>query len=183
MTSAQPDKGPDAVVRLLAGYHPLPGASDELLDGARSVRPAWRSFIDHVARMSPEEIARRIGQGDQYLRDAGVFFRQYGTDKAERAWPLSHVPVIVHESEWASITEGLIQRADLLERIVADLYGDQRLVMEGHLPPSLVAMSPEWLRPLVGVRPRSGQDLPPEVRAQVAAGMRRFKAWADEVCQ
>jgi len=29
----------------------------------------------------------------------------------------------------------------------------------------------------------SWQDLPPEVRAQVAAGMRRFKAWADEVCQ
>lgn len=27
------------------------------------------------------------------------------------------------------------------------------------------------------------QDLPPEVRAQVASGMQRFKAWADEVCQ
>lgn len=159
MSTAQPDTGPDAVARLLARYHPLPDVADELLDASGAVRPAWRSFINHVAQMSPEDIARRIGQGDQYLRDAGVFFRQYGTDKEERAWPLSHVPVIVHESEWASITEGLIQRADLLERIVADLYGDQRLVMEGHLPPSLVAMSPEWLRPLVGVRPRSGQFL------------------------
>ena len=28
---------------------------------------------------------------------------------------------------------------------------DYRLVSEGHLPASLVAMSPEWLRPMVGV--------------------------------
>jgi uncharacterized circularly permuted ATP-grasp superfamily protein/uncharacterized alpha-E superfamily protein len=159
VSSAQPDTGPDAAAWLLAGYRPLPAVSDELLDASRAVRPAWRSFIDHVAQMSPEDIARRVGQGDQYLRDAGVFFRQYGAEKAEHAWPLSHMPVIVHESEWATITDGLIQRADLLERIVADLYGDQRLVKEGHLPPSLVAMSPEWLRPLVGVRPRSGQFL------------------------
>ena len=159
MSSVKPNSGPDAVARLLAGYRPLPGVSDELVDASGAVRPAWRAFINHVAAMSPEEISHRIEQGDQYLRDAGVFFRQYGDGQAERAWPLSHIPVLVHEKEWATITEGLIQRADLLESIVADLYGDQRLVQEGHLPASLVAMSPEWLRPLVGVRPRSGRFL------------------------
>ena len=159
MSSAKSNTGQDAAARLLAGYRPLPGVSDELLDSSGAIRPAWRAFINHLAAMSPEEISHRIEQGDQYLRDAGVFFRQYGDGQAERAWPLSHIPVLVHEKEWATITEGLIQRADLLESIVADLYGDQRLVQEGHLPASLVAMSPEWLRPLVGVRPRSGQFL------------------------
>ncbi len=159
MSSAKSNTGQDAAARLLAGYRPLPGVSDELLDSSGAVRPAWRAFINHVAAMSPEEISHRIEQGDQYLRDAGVFFRQYGDGQAERAWPLSHIPVLVHEKEWATITEGLIQRADLLESIVSDLYGDQRLVQEGHLPASLVAMSPEWLRPLVGVRPRSGRFL------------------------
>ena len=155
--TSQPSRADSA--RLLAGYRPLPGVSDELLDAGGNVRPAWRSFIDYLARMSPDEVSRRVDQGDQYLRDAGVFFRQYGDEQIERAWPLSHVPVIIHESEWKTISDGLIQRADLLERIVADLYGQQRLVKEGHLPASLVAMSPEWLRPLVGVRPRSGQFL------------------------
>lgn len=159
MSSPQPHTETGAVARLLAGYRPLPGVSDELLDAAGKVRPAWRAFIDHIARMTPEEISHRVEQGDQYLRDAGVFFRQYGADQTERAWPLSHMPVIVHESEWSTITSGLIQRAELLESIVADLYGSQRLVMEGYLPASLVATSPEWLRPLVGVRPRSGQYL------------------------
>ncbi len=150
-----------AVARLLAGYRPLPGVSDELLDAQGNVRPVWRNFINHLASLKPEEISRRLDIGDQYLRDAGVFFREYGDDdeQAERSWPLSHIPIQIDAAEWKTITEGLVQRAELLEAIVSDLYGQQRLVQEGHLPASLVAMSPEWLRPLVGVRPRSGQFL------------------------
>ncbi len=147
------------MARLLAGYRPLPGVADELVDAAGQVRPVWRGFVDYLAKMPAQEVKRRLEQGDQYLRDAGVFFRKYGQDDTERAWPLSHIPVLIHESEWKGIEEGLTQRAELLELITADLYGEQRLVSEGHLPASLVAMSPEWLRPMVGVRPRSGQHL------------------------
>ncbi|EKD60034.1 MAG: hypothetical protein ACD_54C00978G0001, partial [uncultured bacterium] len=42
---------------------------------------------------------------------------------------------------------------------MADLYGPNRLIAEGHLPASLITQSPEWLRPMVGVRPRSGHFL------------------------
>lgn len=157
--SAATQPSADSASRLLAGYRPLPGVADELVDAAGNVRPVWRPFIDYLSKMKPEELARRIDQGDQYLRDAGVFFRQYGEESTERAWPLSHLPVMIHESEWKTISDGLIQRAGLLELIAADLYGEQRLVTEGHLPASLIGMSPEWLRPLVGVRPRSGQFL------------------------
>lgn len=151
---------PDPVASLLAGYQPLPGVSDELVDSTGNLRPVWRSFINGLAKIAPEELTRRFEQGDQYLRDAGVFFRQYGEkDATDRAWPLAHIPVLIHDSEWASISEGLIQRADLLESVCADLYGEARLVKEGHLPASLIAMSSEWLRPMVGVRPRSGRFL------------------------
>ena len=159
MPSAKAHPAASPVGRLLAGYRPLPGVADELVDAGGQVRPVWRNFVEYLAKMSAAEVKRRLGQGDQYLRDAGVFFRQYGEDDTERAWPLSHIPVLIHESEWKAIEEGLIQRAELLELITSDLYGEQRLVSEGHLPASLVAMSPEWLRPMVGVRPRSGQYL------------------------
>lgn len=116
--------------------------------------------MDHFLRLKPEQITDLFGKGDQYLRDAGVFFRQYGAaESTERDWPLSHIPVIIHESEWNRISAGLVQRAELLESVVADLYGENRLVAEGHLPASLIGMSKEWLRPLVGVRPRSGHYL------------------------
>lgn len=144
----------------LNGYAPLLGVADELMDAQGTVRPVWKRFIATLSSYSAEEIAQRFARGDQYLHDAGVFYRQYETEgSSERDWPLSHVPVLIHENEWTQISEGLIQRAELLEDVVADLYGDNKLVAEGHLPPELIAQNPEWLRPLVGVKPRSGHFL------------------------
>ncbi|MGE0409663.1 MAG: circularly permuted type 2 ATP-grasp protein [Amphiplicatus sp.] len=158
--SHQEISGREAGGQLIGRYRPPAGVADELLDPTGAVRPAWRRFISHLATLSPENIAQRFARGDQYLRDAGVFYRQYDkSGSTERAWPLSHVPVMIHESEWRKIEAGLIQRANLLEAVAADLYGSNRLVAEGRLPASLIAMSPEWLRPLVGVRPRSGYFL------------------------
>lgn len=158
--SPQSRRRGEALARSLASYKPLPGVADELVDLSGAVRPVWRNFIDHFLRLKPAEIASRFDRGDQYLRDAGVFFRQYGsTESAERDWPLSHIPVLIHENEWNRISEGLVQRAELLESVVADLYGENRLVAEGHLPASLIGMSKEWLRPLVGIKPRSGHYL------------------------
>ncbi|MBP7000252.1 MAG: circularly permuted type 2 ATP-grasp protein [Amaricoccus sp.] len=131
-----------------------------MLDRRGRVRPVWRQFVEHFAQLSPDDIDRRFARGDQYLRDAGVFFRQYGAaGSTERSWPLAHVPVILAEAEWRGIAEGLVQRADLLEAVAADLYGQNRLVAEGHLPAELVAGSREWLRPLVGITPRGGHFL------------------------
>ncbi|TNE77961.1 MAG: hypothetical protein EP334_05825 [Gammaproteobacteria bacterium] len=150
----------DPVASLLAGYRTMKDVPDELIGPDGAIRPVWTSLIDAVARMTPEEIASRKARGDQYLTDAGVFYRQYGTtDAAERDWPLSHMPVLIDEEEWQHINAGLIQRAELLEKVVADLYGENRLVANGQLPASLVANNPEWLRPLVGVKPASGHFL------------------------
>lgn len=145
---------------LLRSYRPYPGVSDELLDPTGNVRPVWRPFLDHLSSLGPDDINDRFARGNQYLNDAGVYFRQYGQDGAlEREWPLSHIPVIISENDWQVITEGLVQRAELLEMVVGDLYGENRLVSEGYLPASLIAESPEWQRPLVGITPSSGHFL------------------------
>jgi len=145
---------------LLEAYRPFPDVSDELLDPDGRVRPVWRPFLDHLSSLSPEEIAERFARGNQYLNDAGVYFRQYGQDGAnEREWPLSHIPVIISQADWDVISEGLNQRAELLEQVVADLYGQNRLVSDGYLPAGLIAQSPEWQRPLVGIKPKSGHFL------------------------
>ena len=145
---------------LLASYRAKAGASDELMDSAGNVRAVWRPFLSHLAQLTPDDITRRFARGNQYLNDAGVFFRQYGVSgPSEREWPLSHIPVIISDKEWRKIADGLMQRARLLELVAADLYGENRLVRDGYLPAGLIAKSPEWLRPLVGVKPRSGNFL------------------------
>lgn len=145
---------------LVADYKLLPGVPDEMLDAAGQIRPSWAPLISALDELGHEELAGRFERADQYLRDAGVYYRKYdGAEGKERAWPLAHVPLILDESEWLTITHGLTQRAELLETIVADIYGDNQLVQRGLLPPELIARNDEFLRPMVGVRPASGHFL------------------------
>lgn len=144
----------------LLAYRPLPGVPDELVDAKGRIRPLWQGLAAHLDALSPAERTVHFARADQYLNDSGVFYRQYGADgSTERRWPLSPVPVLVDEAEWLQLVPALVQRADLLEAVMADLYGDNTLVSSGRLPPELVAGNPEWLRPMVGVAPRSGHYL------------------------
>ncbi len=145
---------------ILSEYRIRAGAADELFDASGAMRPVWAGFIDQLGRLSPEAVTESFARGDRYLKDAGVFYRRYSADpQQERDWPLSHIPVLLDEAEWRTICEGLEERANLLEEVVADLYGPARLVQDGHLPAELVAQNPDWHRALVGVPPASGHYL------------------------
>lgn len=147
-----PPRRPEDVLR---GYVPLPGVWDELVDAHGTIRPHWRALLAALADREPGELSRRFASADRYLRDAGVFFRVYdaaGGD--ERPWPMSHVPVLLDPQEWAGIEAGLVQRAELLEAILADVYGPGTLTRRGLLPAGVIAGNPEFLRPMVGARVR-----------------------------
>ncbi|MEL6523805.1 MAG: circularly permuted type 2 ATP-grasp protein, partial [Pseudomonadota bacterium] len=126
--------------------------SDELLAADGSIKPVWAGFFEHLAKLTPEQLGSRFARGDQYLRDAGVLFRQYDESlSSEREWPLSHIPVLLGEEEWQTISTGLIERANLLEYVLRDFYGENTLVSSGQLPATLLSQNPAWLRPMVGV--------------------------------
>jgi uncharacterized circularly permuted ATP-grasp superfamily protein/uncharacterized alpha-E superfamily protein len=145
---------------LIADYKLLPGIPDEMIDAAGNIRPGWNRLIAAFDELGAEELAGRFERADQYLRDAGVFYRKYdGAEGKERAWPLAHVPLLIGEADWEKITHGLTQRAELLEQIVADIYGANSLVRRGLLPPELIARNTEFLRPMVGIKPSSGHFL------------------------
>lgn len=155
-TRSVPPRGPS----IISDYRLLPDVPDEMIDASGALRPGWDRLISAFDALGTTELAARFERADQYLRDAGVFYRKYdGAEGKERAWPLAHIPMLIDEREWLAISKGLVQRAELHEKIVADIYGDNRLVQEGLLPPELVAQNNEFLRPLVGVKPASGQFL------------------------
>jgi uncharacterized circularly permuted ATP-grasp superfamily protein/uncharacterized alpha-E superfamily protein len=149
-----------ALQRFVAGYRPLPGIFDEMMDGEGRVRPHWHPFLSMLAGLGSEEINRRFAAADRYLRDSGVFYRVYeDAAGSERPWPLSHIPLLIEPSEWRQLEAGLTQRAELLEGVLADAYGPASLTREGRLPAALIAGNPEYLRPLVGVAPPGGAHL------------------------
>ena len=156
----QPRGKPPAGPSIIADYRLLPGVPDEMIDPSGAIRPGWDKLMAAFDALGPAELAARVERADQYLRDAGVFYRKYdGAEGNERAWPLAHIPLLIAEADWVQISSGLTQRAELLEAIVADIYGNNTLVQEGLLPPEMIAQNSEFLRPLVGVQPVSGHYL------------------------
>lgn len=141
---------------LLAGYRPLPGAYDELMAPDGSVRPQWEPFLAEWSGLSGDELQRRFGLADRHVRDTGVSYRIHGDiDESdplagERAWPLSHAPLIITGQEWRAIAAGVAQRARLLDAVLADVYGPAKLISEGALPAAAITGSPDYLRPLQG---------------------------------
>jgi uncharacterized circularly permuted ATP-grasp superfamily protein/uncharacterized alpha-E superfamily protein len=149
-----------AVEAVLDGYQTLPGVRDEMMGADGHPRAHWLPFLTALAELGPQEVRRRFGAADRYLRDSGVFYRVYD-DKGggERPWALSHIPLLLDKADWDSLAAGLVERAQLLEALLADLYGPARLVEQGALPAAAVAGSPEFLRPMVGTLPRGGKFL------------------------
>jgi uncharacterized circularly permuted ATP-grasp superfamily protein len=146
--------------RFVSSYRPLPGIFDEMMDVDGRVRAHWQPLLSMLSSLGGEEINRRFAAADRYLRDSGVFYRVYEDPAGvERPWPLSHVPLLIEPSDWKQLEAGLIQRAALLEAVLADAYGPGQLIRDGRLPAALIAGNPEFLRPLVGVAPPGGTHL------------------------
>ncbi|MBA2399570.1 MAG: circularly permuted type 2 ATP-grasp protein [Bradyrhizobium sp.] len=139
-------------------YARLPGIPDEYIGQDGAPRAAWTRFFDAFAALSPADIERRFASADRHLREAGVTYRAPG-ETADRMWPLSHLPLIIDDADWQQLTAGIAQRAQLLEMVLRDLYGEGRLVADGAVPAAAIAGSNEYLRAVCGVKPPGGRYL------------------------
>lgn len=148
----------ERLARWTSGYRPQAGVPDEFMDGNGGLRGAWPRFLDRLGAMSEADIAARFASAERHIRDTGISYRIYG-DKREHAWPLGSLPLVIESAEWRALSAGIVQRAGLMEAILADVYGPGRLVAEGLLPAAVVAGSPEFLRPLHGISPPGGRWL------------------------
>jgi uncharacterized circularly permuted ATP-grasp superfamily protein/uncharacterized alpha-E superfamily protein len=153
---------PGAEARRLAAwiedYEPIPGVPDELIGADGRPRAQWSRLLETLAGLGQEGVESRFAAAARRINDMGVTYRVHGETR-ERPWPLSRLPLLVTESEWRDIAAGVAQRAELLDCILRDVYGEARLVSEGALPAAAVAGSPEFIRPMCGVKPVGGRWL------------------------
>lgn len=157
-TETRPAAGGTPAARRLSGwlkgYRPLPGVPDELFDAAGRPRDHWIGFLGEFA-------AHAEGAFDlatRHLRDAGASHRVYGQDH-EQSWPIDPLPLILGQAEWEEIAAGLTQRANLIEAILQDIYGEGKLVAQGALPAAALTGSPDFLRAMRGAKPPNGRYL------------------------
>ncbi|WP_439536983.1 circularly permuted type 2 ATP-grasp protein [Methyloversatilis sp.] len=138
--------------QLLAHYPQTDTRYDELLSGPWALRPHWRSLFDTLVRARPEQMQERLSSMRRQIRENGVTYNVYADPRGvERPWELDALPLIIPPDEWKQISSAIAQRAELLNRILLDVYGPQQMLEEGLLPPALIYGHSGFLRPCHGM--------------------------------
>lgn len=145
---------------LLDRYPLSPGTYHELLDASGAVRAHWRRLFDQLQRSTPAQLAQRQALLARQIHENGVTYNVYADPKgADRPWELDLLPHVIAAEEWPQLSAGIAQRARLLNAVLADLYGPQRLIAQGLLPAELVFGHNNFLWPCQGIAPPDGTFL------------------------
>jgi uncharacterized circularly permuted ATP-grasp superfamily protein/uncharacterized alpha-E superfamily protein len=127
-------------------------AYDELSADGVTPRPHWTHLMESLRAIGHEELGRRWARAERRIRENGITYNVYGDPLgASRDWKIDIVPLLIPADEWRYVEAGIIQRAQLLSRLLQDLYGEQELLAQNHFPAALLYANPAFLRPLVGV--------------------------------
>ena len=138
------------------------GHWDELHDATGALRGPWRQFFEYVREggigglVGLEQARASVAQ---QVRDNDISYNVYADKGEPRPWALDLLPFLIDHESWAVIEQGVMQRARLLNAIVADTYGPQSLLAQGLVPPALVFGHPGYLRAVRGFTPPGGQYL------------------------
>ena len=131
---------------------------DELNDPQGAMRAHWRPLIERLrADDAPDAVRRSLELTRRLIVENGVTYNVYADPQgADRPWALDPLPFVIPAAEWSAIEAGVAQRARLLNALLADLYGPQRLLAEGHIPAELPYGHPNYLWPCQGLEPVDG---------------------------
>jgi uncharacterized circularly permuted ATP-grasp superfamily protein/uncharacterized alpha-E superfamily protein len=151
--SRDDEKAAPPPTSLLANYPASEAAFDELLTDDGQLRPHFSKLIGALEEYSELELPRRADTCNRLVHEQGITYNVYGDPRGmERPWQLDPIPFIIAPEEWATLEAGLIQRATLLNKILADCYGAQKLIHTHWLSPALIFAQPDFLRPCHGMR-------------------------------
>ena len=155
MTAAasSPTEGPlEAYRALVQGL----GGVDEWYDDDR-VRPGQDLVTSAVGSIGLPGLLEARAESRRLVEDDGI---RYGglTDEVDRgrSWVIDPLPVVIGTEEWAALERGLHQRAELLQLVLDDLYGDRLLLRDRVIPAPVVLGHPDFVRAADGI---AGQRL------------------------
>jgi uncharacterized circularly permuted ATP-grasp superfamily protein/uncharacterized alpha-E superfamily protein len=120
-------------------------AYDELVTGQKSIRYHWQGILS-VVRSLPSGLGERVESARRQLEESGATVNLLD-DRGAPRWTFDPLPFVITPDEWSQLESGIIQRARLLDAVLADVYGPQTLLKDQLLPPMLVHANRHFLRP------------------------------------
>ena len=82
--------------------------------------------------------------------------------RGSQPWQLDPMPLVLDAATWARLEVGLAQRAELLNALLADLYGEQRLLADGVIPSASCSGTRGFTRPIARARGFDAHPLRPD---------------------
>ena len=128
---------------------------DEVVDADGTLRPAWQGLATLALGLTREELDRVDGEIARFLADDGVSYARAGAEL--QPWQLDPMPFVMDAAGWARLDVGLAQRAELLNALLADLYGPQVVLRERIVPAAVVLGHAGFVRAMA----RASDDAPP----------------------
>ncbi len=139
------------------GYGEKPGVFDEMLGRGGRLRAHWQPLLAELDSLGAVELRHRAESANRIILEQGITYNVYGDPRGrERPWQLDAIPFVIDAAEWTKLSTALVQRAVLINRVLADCYGPQDLLRSGWLPPALLFAQPDFLRAAHGIRPPAG---------------------------
>lgn len=123
-----------------------------------SPRNHYQLLWDHIRATGNNALETKAHESQLALQTEGVTFTVYGESEEgiERIWPFDLIPRIITAAEWSRIESGLKQRVKALNLFLADLYGEQKIIKDGVIPPELIYQGKDFRREIVGIIPPQG---------------------------
>ena len=109
---------------------------DEVVGPDGSLRSAWKGMAEIAVGLDQRDLRRVDDDIVRSLADDGVTYSRPG--RRTGPWRLDPMPLVIDAASWTPLEVGLAQRAELLNAILVDVYGAQRLLSEGIVPPAVV---------------------------------------------
>ena len=149
-----------AINSLLQQYIPALSSYNELFSDSNIIRPDWQTFFASLHQLGFKELQNRNIDILRLLKENGVAYNIYNDPSGQsRPWELDPFPQLITAREWETINAGLIQRAELFDLLLKDIYGPQKLIKNGIVPQELIYLHPGFLRTCVNVKLPGTQHL------------------------
>jgi uncharacterized circularly permuted ATP-grasp superfamily protein/uncharacterized alpha-E superfamily protein len=119
---------------------------DEAYTPESVIRPHWEYLLNSLQDLGAEVIDERQKKVRRILRDDGATYKIYDEPDANQTWQLNPIPLLIDSEEWSATETALIERAELFNLLLQDIYGERKLVQQGVIPPELLFAHGGFLR-------------------------------------
>jgi uncharacterized circularly permuted ATP-grasp superfamily protein len=102
-------------------------------------------LLQRLEEMGDATLRQRWLQAQAQIDRDGVTYNPHDDDGiVSRPWMLDAIPMVLAENEWKQLTDRLSQRGRVFEALLADLFGEQRVLKDKVIPPDLLFGHPAW---------------------------------------